>query len=262
MENHTTLLQATNLSIGYTAKKQSAGIASGVNLELKTGSLTALIGANGVGKSTLLRTLTGIQPPLGGSVLLNNKAVAEYSAADLAQNLSIVLTESLPPSNLTVFELVALGRQPYTNWLGSLSDDDLSKVNHALELTQTAHLSHKKHFEISDGQLQKVLIARALAQDTPLIILDEPTTHLDLLHKVNLLRLLKKLAQEANKCILYSTHDLDLALQLSDQIIVMTPQTVVQDTPQNLIDNNVFNTLFNDANIVFDKDKGGFVVKP
>ena len=262
MENHTTLLQATNLSIGYTAKKQSGSIASSINLELKTGSLTALIGANGIGKSTLLRTLTGIQPPLSGSVLLNNKAVAEYSAADLAQNLSIVLTESLPPSNLTVFELVALGRQPYTNWLGSLSDDDLSKVNQALELTQTAHLSHKKHFEISDGQLQKVLIARALAQDTPLIILDEPTTHLDLLHKVNLLRLLKKLAQEANKCILYSTHDLDLALQLSDQIVVMTSKIVVQDTPQNLIDNNIFNTLFNDANIVFDKGKGGFVVKP
>jgi len=262
MENRTTLLQAINLSIGYTAKKQASAIASGINLELTTGSLTALIGANGIGKSTLLRTLTGIQQPLSGSVLLNNKSVAEYSAAELAQNLSIVLTESLPPSNLTVFELVALGRQPYTNWLGSLSDDDLAKVNKALELTQTAHLSHKKHFETSDGQLQKVLIARALAQDTPLIILDEPTTHLDLLHKVNLLRLLKKLAQEANKCILYSTHDLDLALQLSDQIIVMTPQTVVQDTPKNLINNNVFDTLFNDANIVFDKDKGGFLVKP
>jgi len=262
MEKPTTLLQATNLSIGYTAKTQPAAIAYGINLDLKAGNLTALIGANGIGKSTLLRTLTGIQPTLGGSVLLNNKPIAEYSAADLAQNLSIVLTESLPPSNLTVFELVALGRQPYTNWLGSLSDDDLSKVNQALELTQTAHLSNKKHFEISDGQLQKVLIARALAQDTPLIILDEPTTHLDLLHKVNLLRLLKKLAQEANKCILYSTHDLDLALQLSDQIIVMTSQTVVQDTPQRLIDNNVFDTLFNDANIVFDKDKGGFVVKP
>ncbi|KGO93065.1 ABC transporter ATP-binding protein [Flavobacterium subsaxonicum] len=261
MEKGTTLLQAINLSIGYTAKKQAATIASNINLELKAGSLTALIGANGIGKSTLLRTLTGIQQPLSGNVLLNNMAVAEYSAQELSQNLSIVLTEALPPSNLTVFELVALGRQPYTNWLGSLSDDDFTKVNIALKLTQTAHLSHKKHFEISDGQLQKVLIARALAQDTPLIILDEPTTHLDLLHKVNLLRLLKKLAQEANKCILYSTHDLDLALQLSDRIIVMTPQTVVQGTPQNLIDNNVFDTLFNDANIVFDKDKGGFVVK-
>ena len=227
MEKSITLLQATNLSIGYTAKKQAATISSNINLELKTGSLTALIGANGIGKSTLLRTLTGIQQPLSGKVLLNNKAIAEYSAQELSQNLSIVLTEALPPSNLTVFELVALGRQPYTNWLGSLSYDDFTKVNLALELTQIAHLSHKKHFEISDGQLQKVLIARALAQDTPLIILDEPTTHLDLLHKVNLLRLLKKLAQEANKCILYSTHDLDLALQLSDQIIVMTPQTVV-----------------------------------
>lgn len=261
MNKGTTLLFARNLSIGYPAKKQPHAIAPALNITLTAGSLTALIGANGIGKSTLLRTLTGIQAPLSGEVLLNNKPLRAYPAQELAQNLSIVLTESLPPSNLTVFELVALGRQPYTNWLGSLSGNDLLKVNQALELTQTAHLAHKKHFEISDGQLQKVLIARALAQDTPLIVLDEPTTHLDLLHKVNLLRLLKKLAADAGKCILYSTHDLDLALQLSDSIIVMTPDEVIQDTPQNLIANNVLNRLFNDPNIVFDNNKGGFMVK-
>jgi iron complex transport system ATP-binding protein len=256
------IVSAQNLSIGYSGKKRHSTIATNINLTLNSGKLIGLIGANGVGKSTLLRTLTGIQKPLEGTVMLNNKSVAEYSPQELAQNLSIVLTESLPPSNLTVFELVALGRQPYTNWLGTLSTEDAKQVNNAIVLTQIEHLAEKKHYEISDGQLQKVLIARALAQDTPLIILDEPTTHLDLLHKVTLLRLLKQLTGKTGKCILYSTHDLDLALQLSDEIIVMTPGNVVKDTPQNLISQNIFDTLFNDSSISFNAQKGGFIVEP
>lgn len=261
MERDNIILSAEQLSIGYSNKKESAVIADAINITLSQGKLIALIGANGIGKSTLLRTLTGIQQPLKGTVLLKGKKVSEYNAKELAQTLGIVLTESLPPSNLTVFELVALGRQPYTNWIGTLSPEDIEQVNKAIQLTQIEHLIHKRHFEISDGQLQKVLIARALAQDTPLIILDEPTTHLDLLHKVNLLRLLKRLTSETGKCILYSTHDLDLALQLSDEMVVMTPGSVTQDTPKNLIINKVFDKLFNDENISFDVQKGGFVIK-
>jgi iron complex transport system ATP-binding protein len=255
------ILSAQNVSIGYTSKKETNSIAAGINLSFMQGTLVALIGANGIGKSTLLRTLTGIQKPLGGTILLNNKNITGYLPKELAQNMAVVLTESLPPSDLTVFELAALGRQPYTNWLGTLSPKDLEKVNKAIQLTQIGHLTEKKYFEISDGQLQKVLIARALAQDTPLIILDEPTTHLDMLHKVNLIKLLKKLASETGKCILYSTHDLDLALQLSDEIVVMTPEKVIQDTPENLISQKVFDTLFNDESIVFDAVKGGFVIR-
>lgn len=254
------ILSAQHLSIGYHNKKQVDTIAKNINLAFAEGNLIALIGANGIGKSTLLRTLTGIQKPLEGEVKLNSKSITSYTAAALAQNLAVVLTETLPPSNLSVFELVALGRQPYTNWLGTLSPEDLEKVNTALKLTQIDHLAHKKHFEISDGQLQKVLIARALAQDTPLIVLDEPTTHLDLQHKVNLIRLLKKLAAETGKCILYSTHDLDLALQLSDEIVVMAGKDILQGTPQYLIENNVFDRLFDDKTIRFDAIKGGFTV--
>lgn len=260
MEKGNIILSAQNISIGYQQKKESTAIANTIDVAFAESNLIALIGANGIGKSTLLRTLTGIQKPLAGEVLLNNKNITAYSQKELAQNLAVVLTESLPPSNLTVFELVALGRQPYTNWLGSLSPEDLNKVNKAIALTQIEHLRYKKHFEISDGQLQKVLIARALAQDTPLIVLDEPTTHLDLLHKVNLIKLLKQLAAETGKCILYSTHDLDLALQLSDQIVVMTPENVVQDTPKNLIANKTFDRLFNEKSIRFDDEKGGFTV--
>jgi len=259
MEKGKKILYSENLQIGYTSKKGKNVIASNISISLNSGKLIALIGANGIGKSTLLRTLTGIQKPLSGTIFLNEKSISKFNPMELAQQLSIVLTESLPSSNLTVFELVALGRQPYTNWIGKLTPEDISKINHALELTQISSLSSKKHYEISDGQLQKVLVARALAQDTPLIILDEPTTHLDLLHKVSLLKLLKKLALETNKSILFSTHDLDLALQLSDEMIVMNSQKAVQDTPKNLIQSGILNSLFEDENIIFDKEKAKFI---
>jgi iron complex transport system ATP-binding protein len=253
------ILETRNLSIGYKTKKSTIAIAENLNLNLVQGKLVALIGANGIGKSTLLRTLTGIQKPLKGEVFLQGKNIDNYQPAELAQQMSLVLTEKLPPSNLTVYELVALGRQPYTNWLGTLTSEDTDKINAAMKLTQIDHLSSKKHYEISDGQLQKVLVARALAQDTPLIILDEPTTHLDLLHKISLFKLLKKLTVEANKCILFSTHDIDLAIQLSDEMIVMTPEKVQQGQPSDLIASGVFDKLFNDENIFFDKDKGKFI---
>jgi iron complex transport system ATP-binding protein len=255
------ILAATDLTIGYTSKRGVHTLASNLNLSLASGRLISLVGANGIGKSTLLRTLTGIQKPLEGTVHLGNKNVSQYEALELAQNLSLVLTEKLPPSNLTVFELIALGRQPYTNWLGRLSEEDHTKINQAIALTQISHLIDLKHYEISDGQLQIVLIARALAQDTPLIILDEPTTHLDLHHKVSVFKLLKKLSQETGKCILFSTHDIELAIQLSDEMIVMTEEQVMQDQPCNLISHGVFDTLFKDASITFDPTKGTFIIK-
>ncbi|RKS02209.1 ABC transporter ATP-binding protein [Flavobacterium sp. 102] len=260
MSSYKTILSTTSLSIGYPAKRENHVIAENLNLNLVEGQLISLVGANGIGKSTLLRTLTGIQKPLKGAVLLREKNITDFQALELAQNLSLVLTEKLPPNNLTVFELIALGRQPYTNWLGNLSAEDHEKINQAIELTHIKHLVTKKHHEISDGQLQIVLIARALAQDTPLIILDEPTTHLDLLHKVSVFKLLKKLSQETGKCILFSTHDIDLAIQLSDEMIVMTEENVVQDQPCNLITKGVFNTLFKDDSITFDGEKGKFVI--
>lgn len=254
------ILNASNLSIGYTSKSHHNIIAQNLNLSLAKGQLIALVGANGIGKSTLLRTLTGIQKPLAGTVTLNDKNIHSSNTLELAQNQSLVLTDKLPPSNLTVFELIALGRQPYTNWLGKLSPDDLEKINQAIALTHIEHLVYKMHYEISDGQLQIVLIARALAQDTPLIVLDEPTTHLDLQHKVAVFKLLKKLSQETNKCVLFSTHDIDLAIQLSDEMIVMTEENVVQDQPCNLISKGIFDTLFNDNSISFDGLKGKFVI--
>ncbi len=255
------ILQTKNLSIGYTSKNEVLTIASDINISLLKGKLITLIGGNGIGKSTLLKTITAIQTPIFGEVILNNKDIFSIENLVLAQQQSLVLTDKLPSSNLTVWELIALGRQPYTNWIGNLSDEDYSKINIAIQLTNIEHLSEKKYFEISDGQLQKVLIARALAQDTDLIILDEPTTHLDLFHKVSVFKLLQKLAHETNKCILFSTHDIDLAIQLSDEMIVMTKEKTIQDQPCNLIEKGIFDTLFKDEHIVFDKTRGKFIVK-
>ncbi len=261
MSANKTIVSTTSLSIGYHSKSEHNSIAENLNLNLASGQLISLVGANGIGKSTLLRTLTGIQKPLKGAVFLNEKNIHDFNSLELAKHLSLVLTEKLPQSNLTVYELIALGRQPYTNWLGNLSSEDHQKINQAIELTHIEHLVTKKHHEISDGQLQIVLIARALAQDTPLIVLDEPTTHLDLQHKVAVFRLLKNLSKETDKCILFSTHDIDLAIQLSDEMIVMTEEILVQDQPCNLISKGIFDTMFKDENIFFDKEKGKFTFR-
>ncbi|WP_299781397.1 ABC transporter ATP-binding protein [uncultured Formosa sp.] len=254
------ILKTKDLSIGYRSKKDVHVISKHINISLGKGELIGLVGGNGIGKSTMLRTLTNTQPALSGQVFINDKAVNSYDALELAQVLSIVFTEKLTSKNLSVFELVALGRQPYTNWIGTLSNLDLEKVNHALVLTNIETLKDKKCFELSDGQLQKVMIARALAQDTDLIILDEPTTHLDMYHKAYILKLLQKLAKKTGKTILFSSHEIDLAIQLCDNMIVMTPENVVSDMPCNLIQQGVFTTLFPDDLIQFDASTGSFRV--
>ncbi len=260
-EKKNIILKTEDLSIGYTSKKAKTVVASNIYIELKQGELVGLIGANGVGKSTLLRTLTNVQNSLNGHVFINEKDVKNYNPLDLAKVMSLVLTEQITSKNLSVFELVALGRHPYTNWVGNLSEKDIVVVHEALKQTNITDLKHKKCFELSDGQLQKVMIARALAQDTDLIILDEPTTHLDMYHKAYILKLLQKLAKETNKTILFSSHEIDLAIQLCDTLIVMTETDVISDEPCKLISNGTFETLFPKDLIVFDKKTGSFRVK-
>jgi len=261
LDKRHTILKTEDLSIGYSSKKQQTIIASNINITLNQGELIGLVGSNGIGKSTLLRTLTKVQPPIGGSIFINNKSLLETTQIELSKNLSVVLTEQPASKNLTVFELVALGRQPYTNWIGRLSDSDYSSIENALIQTNILQLKNKKCFELSDGQLQKVMIARALAQDTNLIILDEPTTHLDMYHKAYIFKLLKKLVKHTKKTILFSTHDIDLAIQLCDKMLVMTNTKVVMDTPCQLISKRIFNQLFPEDLIAFDEHTGRFKVK-
>jgi len=253
------ILKISDLNIGYKIKKKKITIAKNINLELEKSKLIALIGVNGIGKSTLLKTIIGFEKPLSGIILIHQENTSKITPEKLAKHISIVLTEKLPPNNLSVYELVALGRQPYTNWVGTLSKLDKHIIDKVIRLTQIEEFLHKKHYQLSDGQHQKVMIARALAQDTDILILDEPTTHLDLLHKISVLKLLKKLSQQTKKCILFSTHEIDLAIEFCDEIIVMTTDKTEKNTPENLIKNNVFDKLFVNENIVFDKQKRKFV---
>lgn len=255
------VLKTKDLSIGYTSKKVKTVVASNINISLKKGELIGLVGANGIGKSTLLRTLTKVQTPLKGEIFIKENNLNKYTSVELAKVLSLVLTEPIASKNLSVFELVALGRQPYTNWIGTLSAQDIEITNNAISQLNIEHLKHKKCFELSDGQLQNVMIARALAQDTDLIILDEPTTHLDMYHKAYILKLLRQLSKDTGKTILFSSHEIDLAIQLCDAMIVMTPNAVISDQPCNLISKGIFSQLFPKDFIAFDETTGSFRVR-
>ncbi|MGB0896510.1 MAG: ABC transporter ATP-binding protein [Flavobacteriaceae bacterium] len=263
MQNHShkTVLEAKQLSIGYASKKGHTIVADAINFELKKGELIGLIGANGIGKSTLLKTLTKSLQKLSGEICINGKQLASITNIDLAKMLSVVLTENVSQTNLSVQELIALGRQPYTNWLGSLSEEDKLKTQQAIEAIDITDLSHKNCYELSDGQLQKVMLARALAQDTDLIILDEPTTHLDLYHKVSVLKLLQNLVRTTDKTILFSTHEINVTLSLCDKIIVMKETETIFGTPQELINKKAFDNLFPDDLVCFDAISGTFKIK-
>ncbi len=248
------VLSTENLSIGYPSSKSDTVIALDISLNLERGKLIGLIGVNGSGKSTLLRTLSGLQDVLSGNIFIEEKPLKTIPPEKLAQSLSVVLTGQAISKNLTVLELVALGRQPYTNWLGTLTESDKTIIKSALEATEIVDFKDKKCYELSDGQLQRVLIARALAQDTPLILLDEPMTHLDLHHKASILKLLKSIAHEQGKTVLFSTHDIEYALQLCDNIIVMKDGRATFDTPLQLIADGVIDALFPSKTVIFDRD--------
>ncbi|MBT8263619.1 MAG: ABC transporter ATP-binding protein [Bacteroidia bacterium] len=254
-------IAVSGLEIGYFRKKKKIPIVSGIDFSLNSGKLITLVGANGIGKSTLLRTLSGMQPKLDGKILIGEKDLSDYSSLERATQLSVVLTEAPASGNLTVRELISLGRQPYTNSFGVLSEKDKEIIQNALEITETAVLENRKCFELSDGQMQRVVIARALAQDTPMIILDEPTTHLDLYHRAYILKLLKKLTSEEGKTVLFSTHEIDLGIQLADVMIVMSEDEIYVDEPCKLIEQGRFNSLFPEDTIHFDTNTGRFTIK-
>ncbi len=254
------IIKSKNLSIGYTSKKATNIIASNLNIDVKSGKFICLLGQNGIGKSTLLRTLTKVQPELSGEIEINGIPLHKLTNLELAKSLSLVLTERLPENNLSVFELVALGRQPHTNWIGYLTSEDLKIIHEAFHKTHTQHLMNMKYHELSDGQLQKVLIARALTQDTAIIILDEPTAHLDIHHTIETFSLLKKLAEELGKTIIVSTHEINLALQLAHELWLMTPEKLVTGKTDDLVENNEINKLFHSELITFDKKSKQFII--
>ena len=204
------------LSVGY---KGFPPVVSNINVEIKSGELTCLIGSNGIGKSTLLKTLTGFLPKLSGRLLLDGRDINMLSQRERAKYISIVLTYKSDVQNLSVTEMVGMGRMPYTGFWGKLNTSDQTIVAEAIEMVGIEHLKNRMIQTLSDGERQKVMIAKALAQQTPVILLDEPTSFLDFPSKVEMLQLLHRLAKETNKVVFLSTHDLELALRIADRLV-------------------------------------------
>ncbi|MDC6365038.1 MULTISPECIES: ABC transporter ATP-binding protein [Flavobacteriaceae] len=250
------ILKVENLAIGYKSK----AVAQHINFSLEPGVLCGIVGVNGIGKSTLLRTLAGFQPKLEGSIEIQHKKLEELVQNLLAKQLSVVLTEQPASKNLTVQELITLGRQPHTNWLGSLTHQDKKFIQESLSTFMLQDLRERKCYELSDGQLQRVFIARAMAQDTSIILLDEPTTHLDLYHKVQILRLLQELAHQQQKTILFTTHEIDLAIQLCDKMLLLNGTDNPFGEPCELIEQKHFERLFPSEMVKFDPKTGSFKV--
>lgn len=261
-------ISTNNLSIGYRRvggdrHSREAVIQSGLSFSLYEGEMVCMLGPNGCGKSTLLRTLAGLQPPLSGTFSLSAEQSVSpkdglSSVSERSKSIALVLTERLSLENTTVHDVVAMGRYPYTSFLDGLTDEDEHIIAESLQQVGFASSGEAGQSEFgqpvgqsffnahSDGEKQRILIAKALAQQTPIILLDEPTAHLDLPHRILILRLLRKLAHEQGKTILISTHELDLALALSDRILLMSPkaQGVQLDTAENLKKADAFTSAF------------------
>ena len=221
------MIELKDLTIGYAQKNNTKVVASGINATLHSGRLTCLIGANGIGKSTLLRTLSAFQPPLSGEIFIDNESPIPLSTLtdkQLSRLIGVVLTEKPDVQNMTVFELVGLGRSPYTGFWGRLNEEDKEVVKESLRLVGIESLQDRLIQTLSDGERQKTMIAKALAQQTPVIYLDEPTAFLDYPSKVEMLTLLRHLARETGKTIFLSTHDMELALQIADELWLMTTE--------------------------------------
>ncbi len=255
-------IKLDRLSVGY---EQSGAppleILKNINLAAAPGEMVALIGSNGIGKSTLLRTIAGFQPWFSGNIFIAEKELNSLNPRERACIMSFVSTENIHVPNLSVFDLVAYGRFPYTNWIGMLSDNDRAIIKEAINQVGLAGFENRHVLQISDGERQRAMIARALAQDTPLIILDEPTAYLDVSNKYEIFHLLQMLADEKNKTVLLSTHDLNIALREVDKLWIITENSAYQGSPEDAVLNGWLNKLFRNEHIGFDADEGEFFFK-
>jgi iron complex transport system ATP-binding protein len=245
-------IQIQSLCTGYRSGKNSVIVAHDMNATIRGGELTCLLGPNGAGKSTLLRTLSAFQPPLGGDIIILGRNLCDYSDKELSKVIGVVLTEKNDLRNMSVEDLVGRGRSPYTGCWGTLHEQDRQIVANAIQMVGITQLKDRMIQTLSDGERQKVMIAKALAQQTPVIFLDEPTAFLDFPSKVEIMQLLHTLSRTTGKTIFLSTHDLELALQIADTIWLMDKEKgVMIGTPQQLAGNGSLNDFFSQRGIEF-----------
>ena len=251
------VISAQDLSIGYCTGKKEKRVHEHLSFELHAGELTCLLGANGAGKSTLLRTLSASQPTLGGELTMMGKPLSQYTEKERSRSIGVVLTDKTFAGGLSVYELVALGRQPHTGFFGRLHKEDRLIIEEALENVGIAHKAQNYTAELSDGERQKVMIAKALVQECPLILLDEPTAFLDVVSRIEIMHLLHRLAIEQHKAILLSTHDIAQALVLGDKLWLLTKGKGLQcGVTEDIILNHHMDELFTHKDIRFDYDHG------
>ena len=251
MKQPTILIES--LCTGYSSKNNVTIVARDINATIHGGELTCLLGPNGAGKSTLLRTLSAFQPPISGNITIMGRNLREYSDKELSKTIGVVLTEKTDLRNMTVEDLIGLGRSPYTGFWGTLHRQDREIVAQAIEMVGITDLKDRMVQTLSDGERQKVMIAKALAQETPIIFLDEPTAFLDFPSKVEIMQLLHTLSRTTGKTIFLSTHDLELALQIADTIWLMDKEKgVITGTPEKLATDGSLKTFFTQRGIEFD----------
>ena len=261
MKNRKTTVRVDGLDTGSRNKSHLYVVTRNINASLCSGELTCLLGPNGAGKSTLLKTLTAFLPPVSGKIIIDGQPIEHYSDAELAKLIGIVLTEKPSVSNMTAEELIGLGRSPYTGFWGRLTENDKDIVEEAIALTGTEALRNRIVQTLSDGERQKVMIAKALAQETPIIFLDEPTAFLDYPSKVEMMQLLHRLSRERNKTVFLSTHDMELALQIADKIWLLDkPHGVTVGTPEDLALSGDLTKYFQRKGITFDIRSGQFSI--
>ena len=250
---HTPLLKIEKLDVGYKTGRDYKVVVGAIDATLRAGELVALIGHNGAGKSTLLNTLSALQRPLSGKVLYADGDVTELSQKELSRCVSVVLTNNAF-SNLSVKELVSLGRTPHTGFLGSMTQHDRAVVDKAMELMAVSHLASRQVNELSDGERQKCMIAKAIAQETPLMLLDEPTAFLDFGSKVHLFRTMRSLARESQKALLVSTHDIELALRFADKLWLICDGSLYEGSAQKLATDGLLQRFIDGDGIIYNKE--------
>jgi iron complex transport system ATP-binding protein len=254
-------LSVSALGIGYPDSKKKKPVLEGINFEIKRGELVCLIGANGTGKSTLIKTLSGLIPSVSGEILVRGKALHSYSSSELSKEISLVLTEKIQDDNLTAGEILVMGRHPYTSWLGTLSDHDRKVINQVADKISVSRFMDREFCTLSDGEKQRVMIARALIQEASIILLDEPASFLDLSSRIEIMELLREIAVEEHKSILVSSHDIELAIQYADRLIIITEQGRIFDGfTEDMIAAGVFENIFQEK-LSFDISAGKFRTK-